>query len=39
MGGSPGDRGEVPVTYVKQLKGCRISCDVGEATEGLDNEQ
>ena len=24
MGGSPGDVGEVPVTYVKQRKGCRL---------------
>ena len=37
MGGSPGDVGEVPVTYVKQGKGCRMSCDVGEATKGLEN--
>ena len=32
MGGMPG---EVPVMQVKQQKGCRMSCDVGEATEGL----
>ena len=38
MGGSPGDVGEVPVMYVKQRKGCRMICDVDEATEGLDNE-
>ena len=30
-GGSPGNVGEVPVTYVKQRKGCRMSCDVGKA--------
>ena len=24
--------------YVKQWKGCRISCDVGKAAEGLENE-
>ena len=34
----PGDVGEVPVTYVKQWKVCRMSCDVGEAAEGLENE-
>ena len=38
MGGSPGDVGEVPVTYVKQRKDFRMSCVVGEATEGLKNE-
>ena len=29
---------EVPVTEVKQRKGCRMSCDVGKAAEGLENE-
>ena len=38
MGGSPGDVREVPVTYVKQRKGCRMTRDVGEAAEGLENE-
>ena len=38
MGGSPGDVCEVPMTYVKQRKGCRMSCDVGKAAEGLENE-
>ena len=38
MGGSPGDVSENPVTYEKQKKGRRMSCDVGEATEGLENE-
>ena len=38
MGGSPGDVGEVPITYVKQRNGCRTSCGVGEAAEGLENE-
>ena len=33
MGGSPGDVGEVPMTQVKQRKGCRMSCDVGNAVE------
>ena len=35
MGGSPGDVSEDPVTQEKQKKGWRISCDVGEAMEGL----
>ena len=38
MGVSPGDVSEEPVNYEKRNKGCRMSCDVGEATEGLDNE-
>ena len=38
MGGSPGDVSEEPVTYKKRKKGYRMSCDVGEATEGLENE-
>ena len=29
---------EVPMTEVKQRKGCRMSCDVDEAVEGLENE-
>ena len=29
MCGSPDDIGEVPVTYVKERKGCRMTCDVG----------
>ena len=50
MGRSPGDVGELSVTYVKRQRDCRISrdevtrqkgyrmsCDVGEATEGLEN--
>ena len=37
-GGSPGDVGEVSVTYVKQRKGCRMSCDVRQVGEGLENE-
>ena len=32
------DVGEVPVTKVKQRKGCRMSCDVGKVSEGLKNE-
>ena len=35
MGGSPGDISEDPVMQEKQKKGWRMSCDVGEATEGL----
>ena len=38
MGGSPGDVSEEPVTYEKRKKGWRMSCDVDEATEGLENE-
>ena len=38
MSGSPGDVSEEPVTQEKRKKGWRMSCDVGEATEGLDNE-
>ena len=38
MGGSPGDVSENPVTQEKRKKGCRMSCDVGEATERLENE-
>ena len=38
MGGSPGDVGEVAVTWVKQRKGCRMSCDVDEAAERLEIE-
>ena len=33
MGGSPGDVVEVPMTSVKQRKGCRMSCDVGKEAE------
>ena len=32
------DVGEVPMTYVKQRKDCRMSCDVGKAADGLENE-
>ena len=38
MGGSPGDVSENPVTQEKRKKGWRKSCDVGEATEVLENE-
>ena len=38
MGGSPGDVSEGPVTEEKRKKEWRMSCDVGEATEGLENE-
>ena len=38
MGGSPRGVSEEPVTKVKRKKGWRMSCDVGEATERLENE-
>ena len=38
MGSLLGDVGKVPVMLVKQWKGFRMSCDVGKATEGLENE-
>ena len=38
MGGSPGDVGEVPVTYVMRQKCWRMNCDVGEAMKALENE-
>ena len=38
MGSSPGQVHEVPVMWVKQQKGCRMTSDVGEAVEGLENE-
>ena len=38
MGGSPGELSEELVTKGKQKKGSRINCDVGEETEGLENE-
>ena len=38
MGGSPGDVDEVPMTYVKQRKGCRTCCDVGKAAERFEND-
>ena len=38
MGSSPGELSEEFVTQKKQKKGWRMNCDVGEATEGLENE-
>ena len=38
MGGSPGDISEELVTQEEQKKGWRMNCDVGEATERLENE-
>ena len=38
MGGSPSDVSEEPVTYEKRKKGWRMSCEVGKATEVLENE-
>ena len=32
------DVGEVPRTYVKPQKGCRMICDIGKAAEGLENQ-
>ena len=37
MGGSPGELSEEFVTQEKRKKGWRMNCDVGEATEGLEN--
>ena len=38
MGGSPGDVSEEPVTQEKRKKDWRMSYDVDEAREGLENE-
>ena len=39
MGGSPpGELSEELVTQETRKKGSRMNCDVGEATEGLENE-
>ena len=38
MGGSPGELNEELVPQEKRKKGWRMNCDVGEATEGLENE-
>ena len=38
MGGSPGDVSEEPVTQENRKKGWRMSCDVGKATEELEDE-
>ena len=38
MGGSPGELSEDLVTQEKRKKGWRMNCDVGVATEGLENE-
>ena len=38
MGGLPGDISEEPVMQEKRKKGWRMSCDLGEATEGLENQ-
>ena len=39
MGGSAGELNEELVTQEKQKQGWRMNCDVGEAMEGLENEQ
>ena len=38
MGGSPGELSEEFETQEKRKKDLRMNCDVGEATEGLENE-
>ena len=38
MGGSPDELSEELVMQEKRKKGWRMNCDVGEATEGLENE-
>ena len=38
MGGSPGELSEELVMQEKRKKGGRMNCDIGEATEGLENE-
>ena len=38
MGGSPGDVSEESVTQEMRKKGWRMICDVGEATEWMENE-
>ena len=38
MGGLPGELNEELVMQEKQKKGWRMNCDIGEATEGLENE-
>ena len=38
MSGSLGDVSEELVTQEKRKKGWRMNCDVGEATEVLENE-
>ena len=38
MGGWPGEVSEELVTQEKRKKGWRMNCDVGKATEGLENE-
>ena len=38
MCGSPGELSEELVTQEMRKKGWRMNCDVGEATEGFENE-
>ena len=38
MDGSPGDVSENPVTQERRNKGWRMSCGVGKAREGLENQ-
>ena len=37
LSGSPGELSEEFVTLEKRKKSWRMSCDLGEATEGLEN--
>ena len=38
MDGSPGELNEELVMWEERKKGWRMNCDVGESTEGLENE-
>ena len=38
MGGSPGELSEELMMQEKQKKGWRMNCDIGKATEGLEND-
>ena len=38
MGGSSGELSEELMTQEKRKKSCKMNCDVGEATEVLDND-
>ena len=38
LGSSPGELSEELVTHEKRKKGWRMNCDVGKATEVLENE-
>ena len=38
MGSSPSELSKELVMQEKRKKGWRLNCDIGEATEGLENE-